>query len=369
MFHALPDLGWDLSFDQARNVLDPGRALRPARVTLQGRDAWRVHDGSDESTLGVRGRLRSQPRALPVAGDWVLVAGSTSDDSVIEAVLPRRSALVRKVAGVRTEEQVVAANVDVVLVCTPAHSVNPRRLERELTIVWESGARPVVALTKSDLVRASSGRLESDASDLLLDGGPGLEAALEEIRAVAVGVDVVAVSSYDGDGLDDVRAIAASGVTVAIIGPSGAGKSTLVNALVGQDLLATTAVRDDHRGVHTTSARHLVPVPGGGLVIDTPGMRELALWADEDALDAAFRDIDDFAGDCRFNDCSHRTEPGCAVLAAVVAGLIDDERLAGWRKLQRELAHLARKQDVRLAQEERRRWVQLAKGSRARIRP
>jgi ribosome biogenesis GTPase len=362
----LPDLGWDLSFDRARDEADGARALRPARVTLQGRDAWRVHDGAVEATLGVRGRLRAEAHSLPVAGDWVLLAGTTRDDSVIEVVLPRRSALVRKEAGARTEEQVVAANVDVVLVAVPAHSVNPRRLERELTLVWESGARPVVALTKSDL-----------AGDV--------EGVLEEIRAIAVGVEVLAVSSYDGDGLDDVRALlrggdpmsmhgssAASppvGVTLAVIGPSGAGKSTLVNALVGYEVLATTAVREDHRGVHTTSARHLVPVPGGGLVLDTPGMREVSLWADEDALDEAFRDVDELAGDCRFSDCAHRTEPGCAVLAAVEAGLLDDGRLSGWRKLQRELAHLARKQDVRLAQEERRRWAQITKGNRARPKP
>jgi ribosome biogenesis GTPase / thiamine phosphate phosphatase len=138
---------------------------------------------------------------------------------------------------------------------------------------------------------------------------------------------------------------------------------------VGHDLLATTAVRDDLRGVHTTSARHLVVVPGGGLVVDTPGMRELSLWADEEALHEAFADIDDLAGDCRFNDCRHRSEPGCAVLAAVEDGLLDDDRLAGWRKLQRELAHLARKQDVRLAIEERRTWVRIARANRGRIRP
>ena len=350
MSFVLPDLGWDSWFDRARADVDGAQALRPARVTLQGRDAWRVHDGVDEATLGVRGRLRAEAHSLPVAGDWVLLAGTTRDDSVIEVVLPRRSALIRKEAGARTEGQVVAANVDVVLVAVPAHSVNPRRLERELTLVWESGARPVVALTKSDL-----------ADDV--------EEVLEEIRAVAVGVDVLAVSSYDGDGLDDVRALLSGGTTLAVIGPSGAGKSTLVNALAGYEVLATTAVREDNRGVHTTSARHLVPLPGGGLVLDTPGMREVSLWADEEALDEAFRDVDEFAGDCRFSDCAHRTEPGCAVLAAVQAGLLDDGRLAGWRKLQRELAHLARKQDVRLAHEERRRWAQITKGNRARLKP
>lgn len=346
---SLPALGWDTAWNDARAAIDP--ALRPARVTLQGRDAWRVHDGAREHVVAVRGRLRTEPHALPVAGDWVLLAGASGDDAVIEHVLPRRTALLRKSAGTRTEEQVVAANVDVVLVCTPAHSVNPRRLERELTLVWESGARPVVALTKADL--------DDDVDE-----------TLATLRATAYGVDVLAVSSYDGDGLAEVHALAAEGSTIAVIGPSGAGKSTLVNSLVGEEVLATTAVRaGDHRGVHTTSARHLVALPGGGLVLDTPGMREVALWADEGALSEAFGDVDEVAQACRFGDCTHLSEPGCAVQAAVVDGTLDDERLASWRKLQRELAYLARKQDQRLAAEERKRWARLSKQNQHRIRP
>ncbi len=344
-------LGWDQTWNHHHLDADPERRWRPARVTLQGRDVWRVHDGDVETNLGVRGRLRSASGALPVAGDWVLVGGTSVDDAVIEHLLPRRSALTRKAAGQRTDEQVVAANVDVVLVCAPAHSLNARRLERELTLAWESGATPYVVVTKSDLL------------------GDDLEETLDEVRVVAVGAEVLAVSSYDGDGLDAVRSLLPEGVTGAVIGPSGAGKSTLVNALVGHDLLATTAVRSDHRGVHTTSARHLVPLPRGGLVLDTPGMRELALWADEDALDAAFADVDDITRECRFADCGHRTEPGCAVLAAVQDGRLDEARVASWHKLQRELAYLARKQDVRAQQEERRRWARLGKEAKARTRP
>jgi ribosome biogenesis GTPase len=350
----LAALGWDQTWTDLHRAADPAGSWRPARVTLQGRDAWRVHDGTGELTVGVRGRLRAGPHGLPVAGDWVLLGGTSHDDAVIEAVLPRRTTLARKAAGTRTEEQVVAANVDVVLVCAALHSLNLRRLERELTIVWESGARPVVVVTKSDL-----------APDLGVD----VEDALAEVRPVAVGVEVVAVSSYDGDGLDAVRALVPPGVTAAVIGPSGAGKSTLVNALVGLELLATTAIRADLRGVHTTSARHLVPVPGAGLLLDTPGMRELALWADEDALDTTFVDVEAVTRECRFRDCRHETEPGCAVLAAIAAGDLDEERVASWRKLQRELAYLARKQDVRLQQEERRRWARLHREARDRIRP
>jgi ribosome biogenesis GTPase len=344
-------LGWDQTWNHHHREVDPDARWRPARVTLQGRDVWRVHDGATESNLGVRGRLRASTGSLPVAGDWVLVGGSSLDDAVIEHLLPRRSALTRKVAGQRTDEQVVAANVDVVLVCAPAHSLNARRLERELTLVWESGATPYVVITKSDL-------LQDD-----------LAATLEEVRGVAVGAEALAVSSYDGDGLDDVRSLLPAGVTGAVIGPSGAGKSTLVNALVGQHLLATTAVRSDHRGVHTTSARHLVPLPDGGLVLDTPGMRELALWADEDALDSTFADVEEITHECRFADCSHESEPGCAVLAAVADGRLDEARVASWHKLQRELAYLARKQDVRLRQEERRRWAKVSKEAKSRTRP
>jgi ribosome biogenesis GTPase len=343
-------LGWDQTWNHHHLDVDPEGRWRPGRVTLQGRDVWRVHDGDVETNLGVRGRLRTSS-GLPVAGDWVLVGGTSADDSVIEHLLPRRSALTRKAAGERTDEQVVAANVDVVLVCAPAHSLNARRLERELTLVWESGATPYVVVTKSDLL----------ADDLV--------ATLHEVRGVAVGAEVLAVSSYDGNGLDAVRALMPAGVTGAVIGPSGAGKSTLVNALVGHELLATTAVRTDHRGVHTTSARHLVPLPEGGLVLDTPGMREIALWADEDALDRTFADVETVTQQCRFSDCAHDGEPGCAIAAAIEAGQLDDARVASWRRLQRELAYLARKQDARAQHEERRRWAKLSKEARARTRP
>ncbi len=347
----LAALGWDQTWNDHHLAADPGGRWRPARVTLQGRDVWRVHDGRAETNVGARGRLRAAPGSLPVAGDWVLVGGSSVDDAVVEHVLPRRSALTRKVAGQRTDEQIVAANVDAVLVCAPAHSLNGRRLERELTIVWESGATPFVVVTKSDLL------------------GDDLADALDDVRGVALGVEVLAVSSYDGDGVDVVRSLLPAGVTGAVIGPSGAGKSTLVNALVGHALLTTTPVRQDNRGVHTTSARHLVPLPGGGLVLDTPGMRELSLWADDDALDATFADVDDLARECRFADCSHTSEPGCAVSAAIEDGRLDEARVASWHKLRRELAYLARKQDVRLQQEERRRWARLGREARARTRP
>ena len=342
-------LGWDAAW---ASVAAPHLAagLLPARVVLQGRDTWRVNDGERERLATLRGRLRHEhatdPGGLPVTGDWVLVHPGDGDGAaVVEQVLPRRTAMSRKVAGARTDEQVVAANVDLVAVCSPADDVNLRRLERELTLVWQSGALPAVVVTKSDLT-ASPDEIRI------------------EVASVALGVPVVLVSSYDSTGIGELAALLAPGRTLAVVGPSGAGKSTLGNALLGADSLATQAIRSDGKGRHTTTSRQLVQLPGGALLLDTPGMREVALWAGEDGIDAAFADIDELAGRCRFHDCDHASEPGCAVTAAVADGLLDPDRLRSWRKLQRELAHLARRQDARLRSEERRKWTRIARERR-----
>ncbi len=354
---SLADLGWDDRWAQlaeASRIVD--RPVRPARVVLQGQDAWRVHDGRGERSARARGRLR-HAATLPVTGDWVLVrdeGGRTLGSTVlVEAVLPRRSALRRKVAGLRSEEQVIAANVDVVAVCTPADDVNPRRLERELTLVWDSGATPAVVVTKCDLLPNGS------LSDLL-----------DEVGTVAVGVDVIALSVRDGVGMPAVRGLLGVGRTVAVIGPSGVGKSTLGNALLRQDLLRTHDIREDGKGRHTTTNRELVPLSDGGMLLDTPGMREVALWAGDDGgIDAAFSDVDDLASRCRFRDCRHDGEPGCAVEGAVCTGELAPERLASWRKLQRELAHLARRTDVRARSEQRRAYIRQTRAMRGTNRP
>lgn len=283
-------------------------------------------------------------RVPPTVGDLVDVAPVDGRDARHAAVQratglhARRSAVVRDSAGRTSLEQVVAANVDVVLV---VEHLDPDpdlgRVERLLTLAWRSGARPVVVLTKADLV----------------PDPPGMAA---QVARVAPGVDVHAVSVRDGDGLAPLRALLAPGVALVAVGTSGAGKSSLVNALAGREVMATGERRADGRGRHTTTHRELVPLAGGAVLIDTPGVRGVGLVAAPDALDATFADVAGFAARCRFGDCAHVTEPGCAVRAAVEDGDLPRRRLESWRKLQREAAHAARRTDARLAAEERARW-------------
>ncbi len=329
---ALGALGWDGTFAEAFAPF-AADGLVAARVVAEHRGRYIVAGAQVADTSAVlAGRLRHEARTradLPAVGDWVAASRSATADDVasIHAVLPRRSAFVRKVAGEETAPQVVAANVDVALVVTalPAE-VNARRLERYLALAWESGALPAIVLTKTDL------------SD---DVGREIGHA----QALAPGVDVVALSSVTGAGLEVLDRLLQPGRTAVLLGPSGAGKSTLVNRLLGAEQLRTADVRADGKGRHTTTHRELVRLPGGALLIDTPGMRELQLWDADTGLGAAFADVYAFAAECRFGDCRHDTEPGCAVLAAVEAGQLPRERLEHWRKLERELAYLARRQD------------------------
>jgi ribosome biogenesis GTPase len=344
---SLSDLGW--RSDRRPDLTDltdrTGHA-RPARVVHQGRGVWHVHDGRQEFVAYARSRSLSP---APVAGDWVLITDETGT-CLVESVLPRHTTLSRAEAGGRSAEQVIAANVDVVGICASCVAANPRRLERELTAVWSSGATPLVILTKADLVEDSWRVVASTES-------------------ACVGADVVAVSSQDGAGLDLIRQRIGHGTTMALIGPSGVGKSTLVNVLCGQEVLATNEVRRDGKGRHTTASRYLVRLPGGGLLLDTPGMREFAPWVDDDGLAETFADIDELAAQCRFSDCRHESEPGCRVLAAAAEDEVMAKRLASWRSLQRELAWLERRRDVRLMAQERRRWAAIAKSARPVIRP
>ena len=245
----------------------------------------------------------------------------------------------------------LAANVDTVfLLMSLNEDFNLRRLERYITMAWESGAKPVIVLTKTDLY-------------------PEFALRVLEVEAIAFGVPVHAISSLTGDGLELVRTHLAPGQTIALLGSSGVGKSTLVNTLAGEELLATQPIReDDGEGRHTTTHRQLVLLPGGGLVLDSPGMRELQLWESSDGLSETFGDVEDLAAQCRFSDCAHETEPGCAVQAALADGTLAAERWTSYNKLQRELAHLERRLDKRLQAEAKKRWVKAGAEGRANMR-
>jgi ribosome biogenesis GTPase len=328
--------------------------LAPGRVAVEHRGALVLLTGEGEVWAGIPGRLRhraASPLDLPAVGDWVAYRRGAQDDrATVEAVLPRRTAFVRKTAGFESVEQVVAANVDVVFCVTSlVDDLNARRLERYLTLAWESGAEPVVVLTKADLC-------------------PDVDAAIAEVSGVTFGVPMHAVSAVTGDGIEELQAHLAGGRTAALVGSSGVGKSTLVNCLCGAERLATAAVRPDGRGRHTTTHRELVALEAGGCLIDTPGMRELVLWDAEEGLDRAFEDVDELAGRCRFNDCQHQTEPGCAVREAIATGALDAARLESFRHLQRELRYLELRHDARTRSEERKRWQAAGKIGRERAR-
>ena len=331
----LEELGWTPRFAAA---FEPYRApgAAPARVSLEHTHIYRVIAPEGESLARVSGRLRHEAAsrsAFPVVGDWVVVEAAAGtgplrdagrDVARIRAVLPRTSHFSRRAAGNPTQEQVVAANLDVVfLVSGLDHDFNPRRIERYLVTAWESGAAPVIVLNKADLVEDPS-------------------AFVAEVAALAQGVPVIAVSAKRPESMHALRDYVSAGRTAALLGSSGVGKSTIANALIGEDLLRTREVREsDSRGRHTTTGRQLVLLPGGGILIDTPGMRELQLWETGESVGGAFADVESIGESCRFRDCRHAGEPGCAVVAAVAAGMLPEARLESYRKLQDEQAFQA----------------------------
>jgi ribosome biogenesis GTPase / thiamine phosphate phosphatase len=316
---SLPDLGWNEAFAKAyEGLADLGQ---PYRVIDQQRGQLRVADGAEERWSHVRGRPLGA--AAPVIGDWVVAAFPDGEPGVIEAVLPRRSAFSRRAAGDRPDEQVIAANIDVVFLMTGLdQDFNPNRLERYLVAAWQSGAKPVILLNKLDLCTDR-------------------DAALARIREIAGEVPIHVLSLLTNEGLEAVTGYLATGVTIGLLGSSGVGKSTLINALVGEGRQRVQDLGSDNRGRHTTTHRELFRIPNGGLMIDTPGMRELQLWDAPAGLDAAFAEIADTAQGCRYTDCGHQNEEDCAVLEAVAAGRIDRGRFDRYHKLKGELAQLA----------------------------
>jgi ribosome biogenesis GTPase len=279
-----------------------------------------------------------------VVGDWVIVDPSASQ---ILEILPRRGCVTRAAPGKETAAQVVAANIDLVLILAIAEAPNLRRLERSLALAWQTGGVPVIVLTKADKC-----------------GNP--EESVRAVSEATLGVEVIAASCIDGSGIQSIRALLRAGRSAVLLGPSGVGKSTLLNCLVGSEIATTAEVREDGRGRHTTTFRQLVLLPGGGIVIDTPGIREIGLWEAVEGVDQVFADVTEVASACRFADCRHEHEPGCAVVAALQAGTLTADRLASWKKLQRELQHQATRVDARAAIEARRRWKAITRANRER---
>jgi ribosome biogenesis GTPase len=351
----LADYGWSDELQEAFELEFGEGGLVPARVSVQQRGILTLVTEGGEAFATLAGRFVREAAQgdFPVAGDWVAVALQPDGSAVIHGLVPRRTAFIRRApADSGQTEQVVAANADVaLLVAALTRDLNLRRLERYLALAWTSGAEPVILLTKADL-----------ADDL--------DAQVAEVEAIASGVPILVLSVVDGNrGLDDLRALLEPGKTAVLLGSSGAGKSTLVNALMGSERMVTQETRAaDERGRHTTTHRELILLPSGALLLDTPGMRELGLVESLDGLTDAFADIEELALQCRFNDCAHETEPGCAIRAALEDGTLDPVRWESFVKLEREQAFLERKGDPAAQAAERRRWKAIGKAGAAALK-
>jgi len=346
---SLRDYGWSSFFSDSFDALDTA-GLEPGRVLETRSGFFRLITESGGRTTSLAGKLKhaaGSAAALPAVGDWVACRPAGAVEGRIEHLLPRRTRLSRKVSGRRSAEQIVAANVDkVFLVMGLDGDFNPRRLERLLTTAWESGSEPVILLTKLDLCDKA-------------------EELRGRIAEVASGVPIVLVSCISDAGVEDVRRHLAEGETGVLLGSSGVGKSTLINRLLGEAVQKTAAVReDDDRGRHTTTHRELFRLPGAGLLIDGPGIRELQLWAEDESVTQAFEDIATLAASCRFRGCRHDSEPGCAIRGAVEDGTLDSSRLDNYRTLRKELAYLERRQDQNAQQIEKKKWREIHKEMR-----
>ena len=343
----LIDLGWDAAW-QAAFEPHAQAGCCPARVITEHRGALELAAAGGSVRAGVAGRMRhaaGDARELPAVGDWVAFTGEPGT-ATVRALLPRRTAFVRRAAGMETLPQVLAANVDLVLVAMALDAdYSLERLQRYLTLAWESGAQPHVVLTKADL-------------------SPDPQTAAEAVSAEVFGAPVAVTEAGRPDTFRPLAALFAGGRTGVVLGSSGIGKSTMINHLLGEARQVVADIALDGTGRHTTTARHLLMLPGGGCVIDTPGLREVQLWGSSEGVGAAFEDVERLASECRFRDCGHESEPGCAVKQAIASGRLDGARLASYRKLQRELRHIELKTDARGRALERKRWAQRNKEAR-----
>ncbi len=348
----IKELGWDSFFQEHfQSVKVPGSV--PARVISESKGSYQVHSQYGELTAKISGKMRYHAGAenqYPTVGDWVIVKPLVKEQKgTIHAVLPRKSKFSRKIAGERTEEQVVSANVDTVFIVSGldgGRNFNLRRIERYLTLAWSSGATPVIILNKVDL-----------CSDV--------DVFVRNVEAIAPGISIHPVSAKERIGLDELRNYLARGNTVAFLGSSGVGKSALINALLGVEKQKIGEVRNDDRmGRHTTTRRELILLPSGGMVIDTPGMREIQIWAGDDDLQGVFSDIEMLAKGCRFSDCSHNAESGCAVRAAIDRSDLDPARLECYRKLQNELTYLASREEHSTRLHEKAKWKKISQWSK-----
>lgn len=321
------------------NTVPQDNGLEPARVLSQEKGFYRIVTDKGEKMAEISGKFRFQTTVsseYPAVGDFVFVNWNESGDSaIIESLLPRKSAFVRKAAGEPQKEQVVAANIDTVFLCMALNNdFNLRRLERYISIAWDSGAMPVVVLAKSDL-------------------HDDLDNKLSEISSVAIGVDVLVTTSVEENGYEELLPFISEGKTVAFIGSSGVGKSTLINRLLGQEYLKTNGLRNDDKGRHTTTRRELFLLPSGGMVIDTPGMRELGMWDNDTGIERTFADIEELAAQCKFRNCTHTSEPGCAIRRALELGELQTDRWQSYQKLKAENDYMEDKESYLIAKGKR----------------